>query len=342
MCPCRNDCLVVRVCFLESACLCLCCEKATWPNDVRVWVCRYTLHSCKISSKICSIHAHAHARACGDPACLHLCSGCILTWFWMSSWRFIINPPFLMKSKGEDKRGEYNGFIYAEGRIPLETSILSGRLNIVQTDRQKGIIPPLPSPPTLPSKPSGSHFSVTTEEEDQRGKGAPLCSSLITLWPRDHPSTTPSQVSSFPPPHLLVFGGYCGEGWRVEEWIRPKFPSLSPKGRGMPRGRRFGIRFFVCLLGRAGLSPLGVAQGGIQSKVWRALKQTMVKPGDKVSPWWGICGELQVSEVKNSLSGLTHLSPAAPLLSSSLLFHCYHPWFHSSKQELLRILKMYM
>lgn len=86
-----------------------------------------------------------------------------------------------MKSKGEDKRGEYNGFIYAEGRIPLETSILSGRLNIVQTDRQKGIIPPLPSPPTLPSKPSGSHFSVTTEEEDQRGKGAPLCSSLITL-----------------------------------------------------------------------------------------------------------------------------------------------------------------
>lgn len=85
------------------------------------------------------------------------------------------------RGQGEERRGEYNGFIYAEGRIPSETSILSGRLNIVQTDIQKGIIPPLPSPPTLPSKPSGSHFSVTTEEEDQRGKGAPLCSSLITL-----------------------------------------------------------------------------------------------------------------------------------------------------------------
>lgn len=86
-----------------------------------------------------------------------------------------------LSSNEEDKRGEHNGFIYAERRIPLETSILSGRLNIVQTDRQKGIIPPLPSPPLLPSKPSGSHFSVTTEEEDQRGKGAPLCSSLIIL-----------------------------------------------------------------------------------------------------------------------------------------------------------------
>lgn len=91
-----------------------------------------------------------------------------------------------MKSLGEDKRGEYNGFIYAEGRTPLETSILSGRLNIVQTDRQKGIIPPLPSPPTLPTKPNGSHFSVTTEEEDQRGKGAPLLlltNNSVTLRP---------------------------------------------------------------------------------------------------------------------------------------------------------------
>lgn len=46
-----------------------------------------------------------------------------------------------------------------------------------------------------------------------------------------------------------------------------------------------------------------------------------------------------MSEVKSGLSGLTHLSPAAPLLSSSLLFHCYHPRSHSSKQELLQILK---
>ena len=46
-----------------------------------------------------------------------------------------------------------------------------------------------------------------------------------------------------------------------------------------------------------------------------------------------------MSEVKSGLAGLTHLSPAAPLLSSSLLFHCYHPRSHSSKQELLQILK---
>lgn len=194
---------------------------------VCIWVCRCTLVSCKISSKICSINVHIHTRACGDPACLRLCSGCILTWFWMSSWHFIINPQFLMKSKGEDKRGEYNGFIYAEGRIPLETSILSGRLNIVQTDRQKGIIPPLPSPPTLPSKPSGSHFSVTTEEEDQRGKGAPLCSSLITLWPWDHPSTTPlaSLLFSFSSSSSPGFLGWTAE--RDEEW-------RSESGRSSP------------------------------------------------------------------------------------------------------------
>lgn len=188
-----------------------------------------------------------------------------------------------MKSKGEDTRGEYNGFIYAEGRIPLETSILSGRLNIVQTDRQKGIIPPLPSPPTLPSKPSGSHFSVTTEEEDQRGKRSAtllLTNHSVTLRP-------PLEVSSF---SSSSSPGFWGGGWTVErdEERRTESgrssPSLSPKGRGMPRGRRFGIRCFVCLLGRAGLSPLGVAQGGIQSKVWRALEQTMVQPGDKVSP----------------------------------------------------------
>lgn len=51
------------------------------------------------------------------------------------------------------------------------------RLNIGWTDRQKVIIPLLPSPPTLASKPSGSHFSVTTEEEDR----PPPHSSLITL-----------------------------------------------------------------------------------------------------------------------------------------------------------------
>lgn len=327
MCPCINASVYMRVSL--AVCVSLLRERMyllCYTNRLRDLMTSTTclflfVHTCLISHKSCSINVHVHTRACGDPACLRLSSGCILTWFWMSSWHFIINPQFLMKSKGEDKRGEYNGFIYSEGRIPLEASILSGRLNIVQTDRQKGIIPPLPSPPTLPSKPSGSHFSVTTEEEDQRGKGAPLRSSLITLWPWDHPSTTPLQVSSFrpPPPPLLLFWGDCGEGWRVEEWIGTKFPSLSPKGRGMPRGRRFGIRFFVPLLGRAGLSPLGAAQGGIQSKVWRALQQTMVQTGDKVSPWWGICGEVQVSEVKNSLSGLTHLSPAAPLLSSLLL-----------------------
>lgn len=85
----------------------------------------------------------------------------------------------------------------------------------------------------------------------------------------------------------------------------------------MPRGRCFGIRCFVCLSGRARLRPLGVAQGGIQSKVWRALQQTMVQPKDKVSPWWGICEVVQVSGVKNSLSGLTHLSLAASLLFST-------------------------
>lgn len=112
------------------------------------------------------------------------------------------------------------------GRIPLETSILSGRLNIVQTDRQRGIIPPLPSPPTLPSKPSGSHFSVTTEEEDQRGKGAPLCSSLITLWPWDHPSATPLQV--FLHLLLLLVSLFFGETVeRDEEW-------RSESGRSSP------------------------------------------------------------------------------------------------------------
>ncbi len=140
----ESRCKCVR--FWESSCICC----ARYKGYVAQWhllhagVC-LSLVSGKMSKRICSIHT----RACGDPACLRLCSGCVLTWFWMSSWHFIINPQFLMKSKGDDKRGEYNGFIYAEGRILFVTSILSGRLNIVQTDRQKGIIPPLPSPPTL-------------------------------------------------------------------------------------------------------------------------------------------------------------------------------------------------
>lgn len=49
------------------------------------------------------------------------------------------------------KRTEKRAFICARGgEFPSEASILSSMLNIVQTDRQKGIIPPLPSPPTLP------------------------------------------------------------------------------------------------------------------------------------------------------------------------------------------------
>lgn len=61
----------------------------------------------------------------------------------------IIDLHLQLKSKGEAQGAQYNGFIYVGGGgIPLETSILSGRLNIVQTDRQKGIIPQLPSPPT--------------------------------------------------------------------------------------------------------------------------------------------------------------------------------------------------
>lgn len=215
-----------------------------------------------------------------------------------------------------------------KGDISPQTSILSGRLNIVQTDRQKGIIPPLPSHPHSPSKPSGSHSSVTTEEEDQRGKGA----LLLTNHSVTHRPPSPPRMA---PLFLLLFISWSfGETLESRGVNQPQVsPSLSPKGRRMPRGRGFGIRVFVRLWGRAGPSPLGAAQGGIQSRVWRALQRTMAQPGDKVSPWWGICGEVQVSEVKSALSGLTHLSPAAPLPASDRLLHSCHPTDHIPPNE---------
>lgn len=151
--------------------------------------------------------------------------------------------------------GEYNSFIYAEGRIPLETSILSGRLNIVQTDREKGIIRPLPSPPTFPSKPSGSHLSVTTEERNQSSTTLLLTNRSLTQRP---PLCCPSQVSSS---SSLSFSGTIETD---EEWMSESGSLFISQRQGNAKGLVPWNPLFCLSLGER---PLGVAQGGIQSEV---------------------------------------------------------------------------
>lgn len=161
----------------------------------------------------------------------------------------------------------------------METSILSGRLNIVQTDGQKGIIPPLPSPPTLPSKPSGSHFSVTTEEEDQRGKRSAtllLTNHPVTLRP---PLYYPSQVSSSPPPppHLLVFG----EPWRGMKSRgvnQAEVPLFISQKQGNAKGPALWNPLFCLFLGESWVESTWSSTGRYSEQIWRALQQTMVEP----------------------------------------------------------------
>lgn len=79
MCPCINAC--------ESCCTyvhvreCIYCFIIRLCDPVAPMMCVFNcadIFLCsKISIKICNIHS----RACGDPACLCLCSGCILNVF---------------------------------------------------------------------------------------------------------------------------------------------------------------------------------------------------------------------------------------------------------------------
>lgn len=93
----------------------------------------------------------------------------------------IIDLHLQLKSKGEAQGAQYNGFIYVGGGGNSLGNIHLVRQVKYSPDRQTEGNNSSTSLSTHTSKPTGSHFSVTTEEEDQRGKGAPLCFSLITL-----------------------------------------------------------------------------------------------------------------------------------------------------------------
>jgi len=182
------------------------------------WECKSTPVSHKISSTIHSIDVHIHNRACSGPACLNLCSDCVSTGFWMFSWSFIINPRFLMRRERTREENIMPSFVL-RGEFPWKNIHLVRQVKY-SLDRQKGIIPPLPSPPTLHSKRSGSHFSVTTEGDVHSGKRSAtllLTNHSVTLRP---PLQYRSQV-------LLLISCFCGIVKRDEE-------RTSESGRSSP------------------------------------------------------------------------------------------------------------